>query len=232
LPYELRFVHRAPVAATTSLGGPSDAYLSSCDTEHGPHNECREAGAALDLSLAVAHAVRRQHTCRNDMRIESLFDQALYGTGLKAPDILYHYTSWEAAENILRSQRFRASAHDCTNDSRELIAADATILDAARAIDATSSSSVVRRILRLFLKTYEDTRIGKLRRTYLVCFSQLRDDPTQWWEYGAKGQGVCLGLRLFDVPHPNIPELATTFLRLNTGNSSCATRLTRGTRSS
>lgn len=120
------------------------------------------------------------------MRFESFFDRAQYGTGLRGPYVLYHYTSWEAAENIIRSQRFWATAHDGTNDKEELVYADTTILDVARRLEATANGTA-RRILRLFLKTYEYTRIGAARRAYLVCFSQKRDDPNQWCEYGAMG---------------------------------------------
>lgn len=151
------------------------------------------------------------------MRFESFFDRAQYGTGLRGPHILYHYTSWDAAEKIIRSQRFRATAHDCTNDKEELTYADTTILDAARALEQTSSG-IARRVLRLFLKTYEYTRIGATKRTYLVCFSEERDDPHQWCEYGANGTGVCLGLRLFGIPHPAIPNLATGFLPIQYGD--------------
>lgn len=145
------------------------------------------------------------------MRFESFFDRAQYGTGLRGPYVLYHYTSWEAAENIIRSQRFWATAHDGANDKEELVYADTTILDVARRLEATANGTA-RRILRLFLKTYEYTRIGAARRAYLVCFSQKRDDPNQWCEYGANGAGVCLGLRLFGIPDPAIPDLATGFL--------------------
>jgi hypothetical protein len=58
---------------------------------------------------------------RGDLKIESFFDRASYGTGIVAPPLLYHYTSWEAAEQIVRSQRFWATARDCTNDREELV---------------------------------------------------------------------------------------------------------------
>lgn len=158
------------------------------------------------------------------MRFESFFDRAQYGTGIRGPHTLYHYTSWEAAEKIVRSQRFWATAHDCTNDKEELIYADATILDAARALEPTSRG-IARRVLRLFLKTYEHTRIGATKRTYLVCFSEKRNDPHQWCEYGTNGAGVCLGLRLFGIPHPAIPDLATGFLPIQYGDQQLRDKL-------
>jgi hypothetical protein len=58
------------------------------------------------------------------------------------------------------------------------------------------------RLLRLFLKTYEGRKISASPRCYLICFSEMRDDSHQWFAYGARGFGVCLGLRLFEIPEP------------------------------
>lgn len=153
----------------------------------------------------------------NDMRFESFFDRGHYGTGLRGPHILYHYTTWEAAEKIIRSQRFWATAHDCTNDEEELVYADKTILDVARAVESTANG-MARRILHLFGKTYERTRIGAAKRVYLVCFSQECDDLNQWRDYGANGAGVCLGIRLFHIPVPAIPDLTTGIMPIQYGD--------------
>jgi hypothetical protein len=140
------------------------------------------------------------------------------------PPLLYHYTSWEAAEQIVRSQRFWATAHHCTNDREELVYADVTILEAARAAELRSSG-LSRRLIRLFSKTYSATRIGASHRTYLVCFSKHRDDPNQWRVYGRDGAGVCLGLRLFRIPEPLVPNIATGFLPVSYGNVELRQRL-------
>jgi hypothetical protein len=68
------------------------------------------------------------------------------------------------------------------------------------------------RLLRLFLKTYEHSRIGASPRCYLVCFSQTRDDPHPWCAYGGRGSGVCLGLRLFEIPELKVRALASIFM--------------------
>jgi hypothetical protein len=146
-----------------------------------------------------------------DLKIESMFDRAKRARRRLGPRVLYHYTSWEAAENIIASQRFRATAHNCTNDPGELLSADATIIDAFTAAQARASGMTAR-LLRLFLKTYEHSRISASPRCYLTCFSETRDDPHQWCEYGARGSGVCLGLRLFEIPEPKVPALASLFM--------------------
>ena len=46
------------------------------------------------------------------LKIESMFDRAKQARRrLGHGRVLYHYTNWEAAESIIASQRFRATAH-------------------------------------------------------------------------------------------------------------------------
>jgi hypothetical protein len=153
-----------------------------------------------------------------EISLEAAFDDAnRHGTGLRGPKVLYHYTTWEAAEAIIRSQRFRASAHDCTNDETELIAADALILASVRHLLESSQSVVARRVLRLFEEVYPISRLGASRRAYLTCFSQHRDDPGQWQRYGDNGAGVCLGVRLFGIDDPRIPGVTTSIMPVSYG---------------
>jgi hypothetical protein len=50
-----------------------------------------------------------------------------------SPEVLYHCTSVEGAESLISSQRFRATAHDCTHDVADLPSVESTILDALAA---------------------------------------------------------------------------------------------------
>ena len=164
------------------------------------------------------------HLPYGEQTIESTFDRAKYARRRRGPRVLYHYTDWEAAENIIRSQRFRATAHSCTNDPAELASADSTIRQAfADARDRATGMSA--RLLDLFLKSYEDRRIGASQRCYLVCFSQTRNDPHQWCEYGRKGMGVCLGLRLFEIPEPRLEAFATQFMPVQYNESAWRSKI-------
>jgi len=150
-----------------------------------------------------------------------MFDRAnRYGTGLATPRVLYHYTSWEAAESILTSQQFHATAHDCTNDPAEFASADDTIVELIRFAHDNARGIVTRRILKLFLDTYDLSRINASRRAYFVCFSISRDDPNQWCRYAQGGSGVCLGLRLFGIKNPEMPGIATSIMPVNYGTES------------
>jgi hypothetical protein len=156
-------------------------------------------------------ASRKPSAPYGDLTIESTFDRAHAGTGLKGPEVLYHYTSWQAAESIVGSQKFWATAHDSTNDPAELVTADATMLDAFRSA-LSHASGMTAEVLRLFLDRYEQLRLSASARCYLVCFSERRDDLHQWREYGQRGDGVCLGLRLFRIPEPRVAELTSAFM--------------------
>src|SRR3954471_20939746 len=111
------------------------------------------------------------------LTIEGMFNRAkLVRRRRQREVLLYHYTTVEAAESIVASQRFHATAHDCTNDREELTSADATIIDALSAA-VERASGFTAKVLRSYRDSYESDRIGASSRTYLVCFSLTRDDP-------------------------------------------------------
>jgi hypothetical protein len=63
-----------------------------------------------------------------ELKIDAMVDRAKRVRRSRGSLVPYHYTSWEAAENIIASQTFRATAHNCTNNPGELMSADATII--------------------------------------------------------------------------------------------------------
>lgn len=143
-----------------------------------------------------------------ELSFEAMLDLARLGTGLEGPSVLYHYTSWGAAFSILRQRRFRAAVHEDTNDRDEFTFADAAITEEARAA-YDGARGVLRQALRRFLNEFDKVRPRESRRAHLVCFSQERDDACQWWDYGKRGQGVCIGVRLLGAPEPPMPQLTT-----------------------
>src|SRR5436309_1080786 len=80
-----------------------------------------------------------------DLKIEAMFDRAKGARPLRSAPLLSHYTNWEAAENIIASQKFRATGHNSTNDPAELASADATILEAINAA-LTLATGIPRRL--------------------------------------------------------------------------------------
>jgi hypothetical protein len=93
--------------------------------------------------------------------------------------VLYHYTSLAGAIGIIQSQKFWATAHDCTNDDAELISANPIVTAVARScrINAKGAS---RTVLDVFLENYPTSMLSEIGTVYPACFSTERDDPNQW----------------------------------------------------
>src|SRR6266853_1332987 len=69
---------------------------------------------------------------RNSLAVDRMFDRVVDDSFKVAmPDVLYHYTGWQGAEGILKTQHFWETAHDCTNDDAELRSADAIVMEVA-----------------------------------------------------------------------------------------------------
>src|SRR4051794_22552385 len=86
------------------------------------------------------------HIAYGELTIEAMFDRAKHARRRRHafPHVLYHYTNWEAAENIISSQRFHATAHNFTNDDAELVSADTIIVEAFAAARARATGVVAR----------------------------------------------------------------------------------------
>jgi hypothetical protein len=137
---------------------------------------------------------------RHKAQIAEFFEHTVRTTGQVSPfQVLYHYTSTAIAQSILSNQEFWATAHDCTNDSAELISATEIVLGVARSCrrKAKKADAVV---FDTFLKHYPQSMLSEMRTVYLCCFSTVRDDPGQWKAYGRNSSGVCLGIRVLEEP--------------------------------
>ena len=149
--------------------------------------------------------------------LDALFDLTVAAAFRSLPPpVLYQYTTWGGFEGILQSQRFWATSHDCTNDKREIVAADDVIIQVAKEILQTATGAALA-ALRIFIRDYG--RAGQVSRVtpiYLSCFSGARDDADQWRDYGDGGQGVCLGVRVgLDEPAPSNDGVGCELLKVD-----------------
>ena len=136
-----------------------------------------------------------------------MFDRAVEGSArAQAPPVLYHYTSWQGAEGILKTNTIWATSHDCTNDPAEIVAADETILKVARELRDGVKGPSSRDVLTKFIDNYPGLHVAKMVQIYLACFSVARDDRNQWCAYADHGRGVALGLRVLDELPPRNPH--------------------------
>ena len=137
------------------------------------------------------------------LTIAEFFEQTVVSAGRVSPHkVLYHYTSSSGAQNILSSQEFWSTAHDCTNDEAELASANSIVTDVALRCRRRNPTGTAAKVLDVFLANYPDSIITQMRTVYLSCFSLARDDERQWREYGDKGRGICLGVRVLEEPGP------------------------------
>jgi len=120
-----------------------------------------------------------------------------FQSATKVEQPLYHYTSFDAFQNILRSNEMWLSTHDGTNDLTEVnhgldIAADEADRIARTNGDVHGYLKGLSRFLRARLPL-EPFKI------YLGCFSKRGDDLSQWRAYGkdaggTDAAGVCFAL--------------------------------------
>ena len=146
------------------------------------------------------------------LSIDKMYDRVVSdGYDKSAPPTVYHYTSWNGASGILHSQRFWATAHQCTNDPAELTSADAVILEVANEVREGQKNALAREALRLFITGFRSLgmKVGNLLTVCLACFSASRDDGEQWKRYGDNGKGLSLGIRVVNEPAPTDYTAAT-----------------------
>ena len=145
----------------------------------------------------------------------------------REPEVLYHYTTWDGAEGILKSRQVWVSAHDCTNDDAELHSADEIILSVARDLHSCFGSRA-QAALTPFLDNYTTSHVTNLASHYLACFSEARDKESQWRCYADQGRGLCLGIRLLREEKPPSGNPLCRWLRVDYSQDSWKSRLKKG----
>jgi len=143
------------------------------------------------------------------------------------PGVLYHYTTWAGAEGILTTKQFWATAHDCTNDQAELTSADSVILEVASELESTVGGAA-RELIGLLLKNYSRSKVTEIAPVYLACFSEARDQGSQWEAYADKGRGLCLGIRVLGEVGPDPSVVGVSLLRVDYSESSWRKKITTG----
>jgi hypothetical protein len=155
------------------------------------------------------------------MRIAEFFEHTVLGAGRVSPHpVLYHYTTSSGALNILTSQEFWSTAHDCTNDEAELASANSIVVEVAQTCRRKNDTGTAAKVLDVFLANYPNSMITQMRTVYLSCFSAARDDESQWREYGDNGCGVCLGIRVLEEPAPKKTEIVSVTLEVDYSETS------------
>jgi hypothetical protein len=128
--------------------------------------------------------------------LAAFFEQTVVNSVPPSPHkILYHYTNWPAAKGILSTRTFWSTAHDCTNDDKELRSADHIILEVAQDCLRDAVGAAID-VFRRFVANFDTMRLTDKRIIYLTCFCSSRDDQHMWKLYGRDSTGICLGIRI------------------------------------
>jgi hypothetical protein len=134
------------------------------------------------------------------------------------PSGLFHYTSWEAFANIVRTQQFRLTAHDCTGDSAELASADELIANVVNDLRAQLTGDAAT-FLQLVQDNYDSMKVTRFSPVYLACFSEDRDASELWTRFGGCSEGVCIGIRVLAEEGPESHPIGLSLLRVSYGTS-------------
>jgi trehalose-6-phosphatase len=155
------------------------------------------------------------------MQIAEFFERIVLSAGSPSPHpVLYHYTTFSGGLNILSSQEFWSTAHDCTNDEAELVSANSIVAEVAQACRQKHTTGTAAEVLDVFLAHYPGSMITQMRTIYLSCFSVAKDDESQWREYGDCGRGLCLGIRILEEPAPKSADIVSITLEVDYSETS------------
>ena len=138
--------------------------------------------------------------------IEGLFRRTI-------PNELFHYTSISALEGILSSHCMWCTDSVKMNDMSELLDAQPRVEEAIRAYSLSSKTTRLRELLQN-LSTHEYAAgflAQHVSQYFLMCFSHLNDDLSQWCRYADDARGVCIGFDLRELRPPATFDTLVTF---------------------
>ena len=103
------------------------------------------------------------------------------------PETIFHYTSADALDSIVRHKQFWATEALCMNDPTEGVHAGRLIAERLR----DRASDVPSHLLRLF----SDEELSEVlnNQVFLVSFCGAGDLLSQWRAYGLDGRGYAIG---------------------------------------
>jgi hypothetical protein len=113
------------------------------------------------------------------------------------PEVLWHYTSVAAAQDILRSSSIHLCCHAFMNDPAEGTVAGSIVSESWTG--AVNAATAHPRLDLDYIRdmsgalTYFDFSRRELPPTFLFSLTELRDSLSQWSRYGDNGNGVALG---------------------------------------
>ncbi len=110
---------------------------------------------------------------------------------LSISPVLYHYTSWDTFEKIVKNHTWRFSSINGTNDLSE----DLNLYVKQLLSDKNLISNIQPGIKQEIIHQINTDNYYGFKNYFIACFSTKKDDLGQWrTSYGDYGQGVCIGI--------------------------------------
>jgi hypothetical protein len=113
-------------------------------------------------------------------------------------NVMYHYTSRAALENILRTRQMWATDLRAMNDPDELLYGRRMIHDVIRRAARHRRNEVKTAFLRSFEQAFWPVIAGP-STSFSISFSEHPDLPGQWRKYAENGSGFALGWSIDDL---------------------------------
>lgn len=120
------------------------------------------------------------------------------------PDVLYHYTDLNAAQNILTKKQVWATDYRYLNDSNELIRAREHFFQKVAPLIEDNQGA------RFSSYLLDDLNIENAFYC-IASFSQSKEILSQWRGYANDGKGVAIGLRKSMLENENVHSLKCTY---------------------
>lgn len=105
------------------------------------------------------------------------------------PATLYHYTDMNGLLGIVKKRTLWATEIHYLNDSKEYAYA-ARLLEEKAKLRHASLGKVQSHVLSAFVET---AKMVAQTKAFITCFSEKRDDLSQWRAYSHSGPGYCIG---------------------------------------
>ena len=135
-------------------------------------------------------------------------------------DVLYHYTSLDAAESILKSRSIWAKeARKAKGGERDLEAATPMVLDVLKQIGRERQGGA-REACGHAIDIYDRAKISEIAKVFVACFTANGDNEAMWSdEFGCGGRGVAIGFQM-------LRSVRETILERDSGSLWCKVRYT------
>ena len=104
---------------------------------------------------------------------------------------LFHYTSLEGLQGIVNEKALRATSVHYLNDASESALGTGLLYESAiRA--KQQAAGIDEEFLEFFLDVVRTKLLVEVNPVFVLCFSEVRNQLSQWRSYSQHGRGVCI----------------------------------------